>query len=100
MDSVNNDEPEVEKDKCTVPQCVVCMDNRRSEILLPCLHFVSCKTCAVRIAATSICPICRATFTRIVSVRCKQPPAKFASSFTGTMLVADAICDVNKWTPE
>jgi hypothetical protein len=99
--SINKDTPEMEKDKWSMPQCVVCMDGSRSEILSPCLHFVSCKACVVRIAAQSsvlVCPICRTAVRSIVSVSCKQPPTNATCSFIGTQLVADAICHVNQWT--
>jgi len=102
-DSINKDMPEMDKDKWSVPQCVICMENCRSEILSPCLHFVSCKTCVVRIAANSnvpVCPICRTAFKSIFSVRCKQPSTNAACSFVCAVLVADAICHVNKWTVE
>jgi hypothetical protein len=43
------------------PPCVVCEDDERTVMFRPCLHFVACETCFVKIATTTkLCCICRA----------------------------------------
>ena len=50
-------------------ECVICMDQWKSHIIIPCGHQCVCETCADRITAEGeTCPICRAAVTMIVAV--------------------------------
>ena len=42
-------------------QCVVCMDERKQHVMMPCMHVCVCSTCAQRLldAQTPHCPVCR-----------------------------------------
>jgi len=42
--------------------CVVCLNNPREVILLPCGHVVVCVDCMERLNGT--CPLCRMSFSR------------------------------------
>jgi hypothetical protein len=46
-------------------QCVVCLDSAKTDILLPCGHYVLCSTCA---AAVKKCPVCRAVIKQRATV--------------------------------
>ena len=49
--------------------CVVCMDNERSCLYVPCNHLAVCVECDADIMAASLpCPMCNATIDREVSV--------------------------------
>lgn len=40
--------------------CVVCLENARDEVLVPCGHMVLCQECCADImASTNECPMCR-----------------------------------------
>lgn len=42
--------------------CVVCLENARDEVLVPCGHMVLCQDCCADImASTNECPMCRET---------------------------------------
>lgn len=50
-----DDKPEVEKDTC-----ILCYDNKKSVIFLPCAHITSCNKCSQTIIEENQkCPICR-----------------------------------------
>lgn len=55
------------------PLCLVCLEEPRSVVLEPCLHFVSCEACVESFVSlrAPTCPICRAV---VSSVNCVQPP--------------------------
>ncbi len=36
--------------------CVVCLDNHRNTVFVPCGHLVTCNACSIEI---NECPICR-----------------------------------------
>ena len=43
-------------------QCVVCMDERKQHVLMPCMHMCVCEACAQRlleVQTTPLCPVCR-----------------------------------------
>jgi len=42
-------------------QCVVCMDERKQHVMMPCMHMCVCGVCAQRLldAQTPLCPVCR-----------------------------------------
>lgn len=46
-----------DNEQCEVQVCVVCRQNRRGIILLPCGHVCLCEACSARI--TDFCPVCR-----------------------------------------
>ena len=49
--------------------CVVCFDERRGAVLIPCGHAETCMGCARKIAERSAtCPICRTTITEVFEV--------------------------------
>ena len=46
-------------------QCVVCMDNARNIMLLPCNHVCLCKSCSDQLtASTHKCPVCNVEYTQ------------------------------------
>jgi len=43
-------------------QCVVCMDERKQHVMMPCMHMCVCEACAQRlleVQTTPLCPVCR-----------------------------------------
>jgi len=52
-----------------VNECVVCMDSKKSHVLVPCGHVCVCKVCAGNIVATKqACPVCRARVEQVIKV--------------------------------
>lgn len=51
-------------------ECVVCLCEPKSTVLLPCRHFVVCSTCFARLQQ---CPVCRARIASVLQLR--QEPA-------------------------
>ena len=50
-------------------ECVICMDQRKSHIIVPCGHMCVCQACAERVTEEGeICPICRTAVTMILPV--------------------------------
>lgn len=51
-------------------ECVVCMDERRQVVFLPCRHMATCQKCAEKIVGgwAPICPICRGEVDETVKV--------------------------------
>lgn len=43
--------------------CVVCLDEPRSIVVLPCVHFVLCSCCVPAVRQLGCCPVCRAAVT-------------------------------------
>jgi len=41
--------------------CLVCMDERKQHVMVPCMHVCVCEACAMRLleAQTPLCPVCR-----------------------------------------
>ncbi|OXA44310.1 baculoviral IAP repeat-containing protein 7 [Folsomia candida] len=56
-----NSESEDDEDK----QCVVCLERKKTHILIPCGHYAYCDTCAKTL---KICALCRVKVTRRVKV--------------------------------
>eukprot|EP00164_Ancoracysta_twista_P000456 GFYU01000615.1.p1 GENE.GFYU01000615.1~~GFYU01000615.1.p1 ORF type:complete len:269 (-),score=16.53 GFYU01000615.1:67-873(-) len=48
-------------------ECVVCMDEQACVRVVPCGHWVACRTCAAKLKRDS-CPLCRGTVERLVTV--------------------------------
>ena len=46
--------------------CVICMDNPRNAIILPCTHYIACADCLKKTGKN--CPLCRTTLTSIMTV--------------------------------
>jgi len=44
--------------------CVICLENRKEELVLPCGHLVFCAGCRIDYTDTK-CPTCRKPFTQI-----------------------------------
>ena len=50
-------------------ECVICMDQRKNHVLVPCGHLCVCQACADRIMAEGeTCPICRTAVREAVAV--------------------------------
>jgi len=52
-----DDEIKRVREEMKMPACVICMDNSRNILLLPCNHLVLCNVCADKCTK---CPVCRA----------------------------------------
>ncbi len=49
--------------------CIICMDQRREVVLVPCGHLVLCRKCSQRhITASKLCPVCKAPVREICKV--------------------------------
>ena len=44
--------------------CIICMENPKSIVLIPCGHFYTCDECSVKVLK---CPICRCAITKRVN---------------------------------
>jgi hypothetical protein len=42
-----------------MPHCVICLEEPRSHLLIPCFHLLACSKCIQRFGPGSLCPICR-----------------------------------------
>lgn len=63
--------------------CVVCMNEQRDTLILPCRHLCLCSPCAENIRfQASNCPICRSPFRALLQVRAlqKREPGTAATS--------------------
>jgi len=49
-------------------QCIICTDQERNTLLLPCKHFKACRECLLR--CHNKCPLCRTVITQMISVLC------------------------------
>ena len=58
--------PQVEEEAL----CVVCMDERKQHVMVPCMHVCVCEACALRLldAQTPHCPVCRTPVERTTRV--------------------------------
>lgn len=50
-------------------QCQLCTMKMRSDVLMPCGHFVACTFCAKALAAKGTCPYCRAPIDSSLTVK-------------------------------
>jgi hypothetical protein len=50
-------------------ECVVCLDERKSVLFLPCKHICTCGQCAqaLRVSKQACCPLCRTVVTDIIT---------------------------------
>ena len=46
--------------------CVICMDNLRNAVILPCTHYIACANCLKKTGEN--CPLCRTTVSSIMTV--------------------------------
>jgi hypothetical protein len=46
--------------------CIVCMDNPRSHLILPCFHFILCGECVLSYQVGRDCPVCSG---RIIEIK-------------------------------
>jgi len=46
--------------------CVICMDNPRNAVILPCTHYIACATCLNKTGES--CPLCRTTVSSIMTI--------------------------------
>jgi len=53
---IENNDNEEKKNMEDFTECVICMDNPKQALMMPCLHVSSCMNCSV---ALDKCPICR-----------------------------------------
>lgn len=49
-------------------ECVVCMDNPKSMVIVPCGHKCLCANCVAQVQQQRVCPVCRGTIEKIVRV--------------------------------
>jgi hypothetical protein len=61
----HNSLPLTLEDSLSMNTCVVCFDQQRSILLLPCRHMVLCSACILQVTA---CPLCRCAFQSTVTV--------------------------------
>lgn len=50
-------------DVSDTPECVVCMENTKDYVFIPCGHFCSCAACTEKLKE---CPICRSSIDSLV----------------------------------
>merc|ERR1711964_959545 len=48
--------------------CTICMERRRTRMILPCHHFALCYECSRRPELNGKCPICTGKIERVVAV--------------------------------
>ena len=51
--------------------CVVCMENEKNVVLLPCTHLCLCKGCTKKIMSSctqALCPVCREPIAQTIKV--------------------------------
>ena len=46
--------------------CIICMDKPRNAVILPCTHYIACKSCIEKSGET--CPLCRNFISSIITV--------------------------------
>ena len=49
-------------------ECVVCMDERRTHMILPCCHVVLCSDCVEGVRNTGSCPTCRGRIDDVIKI--------------------------------
>ena len=50
-------------------ECIICMDNPRNSVLIPCGHLGVCMECAQELQRTTkMCPVCRNKITQVNQV--------------------------------
>jgi hypothetical protein len=51
------------------PNCIVCLDERKSVLFLPCKHICVCEACARKLtrARPASCPLCRAPIADVMT---------------------------------
>ncbi|KAL0489590.1 baculoviral IAP repeat-containing protein [Acrasis kona] len=64
---ISNKQPE-SNDVSEDVECVVCMENNKSHLCVPCGHYALCKECAPIIISSKMCPICRSEVTNCIQV--------------------------------
>ena len=47
-------------------ECVVCMEQQRDCVFVPCGHIACCHACALDLPAPRLCPVCRVVSTQVV----------------------------------
>uniref|UniRef100_A0A6B2LQ64 RING-type domain-containing protein n=1 Tax=Arcella intermedia TaxID=1963864 RepID=A0A6B2LQ64_9EUKA len=59
-----------EQDQENKSYCVICLDEKREHVLVPCGHLCICSSCSGPFSKTQphICPVCRAPFTATYKV--------------------------------
>ncbi|KAJ3448675.1 hypothetical protein M0812_01157 [Anaeramoeba flamelloides] len=48
--------------------CVICLENTRSQVIVPCGHSCLCEECAKYFKRKRVCPICRKKITKILTI--------------------------------
>jgi hypothetical protein len=46
--------------KTSSSDCVICLDEPRSHLLVPCFHLIACSKCIGHFSPGKVCPVCRA----------------------------------------
>jgi len=59
-------------------QCIICNDQDRNTLLLPCKHFIACRECILR--CHNECPVCRTAVTQTISVLCQKQQNIFSEN--------------------
>ena len=48
--------------------CAVCLENKRSVLLMPCRHMATCFACVTKLRKSKKCPICKQPFDKHMNV--------------------------------
>ncbi|XP_065660208.1 E3 ubiquitin-protein ligase MGRN1 isoform X4 [Hydra vulgaris] len=85
-------------------ECVICMNNLRNTIMLPCRHLCLCETCGEQMrTSSSRCPICRANFNALLQIKAvrkkKYPPGSIYAG-DDQLEEVDLIEALNGFNPE
>ena len=59
-------DPEAKREQEDLETCIICQDQARTLVFLPCGHLISCAGCYLQISS---CPICRSEIEAVVPVR-------------------------------
>jgi len=68
MNVIDLKRPESAKKYEDLSSCVICMDNKRTHVIIPCLHLVYCESCSKDSKLGTRCPICRTVVMSIKSI--------------------------------
>jgi len=58
-------ELEIVKTSIEEEQCIMCYDNKKNLLFLPCNHHIACSNCYVQFQKKDECPVCKQKITNL-----------------------------------